>query len=106
MSSVYRDETLATNSGDEEVTEPRLIDDEIVAEHLARMVEIVEGALTDVDQLSSDLDDNRLAIGASVAWLVGDNARMLGEVAELMRARLTWLAGQNIFPLHGENEPF
>ena len=77
----------------------RLIDDEVVARHLATIVELAEGLLTDVDQMSADLDDNRLAIASSVAWLVGDNAREMQSTATLMQARLTWLAGQNIYPL-------
>ena len=90
--------TEQTNyAGDEE--RPRILADEIVAQHLARLAELAEQILTDVDQLSADLDDNRLAIGASVAWLVGDTGTQLQTVSTLLRARLTWLAGQGLFPL-------
>lgn len=89
-----------TSAGDED--QPRILDDEIVREHLDRLAELAEQLLTDVDQLSSDLDDNRLAIGASVAWLVGDNSKQLEDVSTLLRARLTWLAGQGLFPLIGD----
>lgn len=92
--------TQTTTPSADDVEVPRLIDDEIVAQHLARMVEMVEAAVTDVDQLCSDLDDNRLAIAASVAWLVGDNARELQITSTLMQSRLTFLAGQNLYPFH------
>lgn len=89
--------TMTTNSAGE-IAPARLCDDPIVAQHMARLVELAEGVLTDVDQLALDLEANHLAIGSSVAWLVGDNGTEMQTAATLLRARLTWLAGQNLFP--------
>ena len=77
---------------------PRLIDEEIVAQRLAEVSELVKSITDDLDQLAADLDDNRLAIASSVAWLVGDSARELQEATTMLRSRLTFLAGQHMFP--------
>ena len=77
---------------------PRLIEDEIVAQRLAEVSELVKSITDDLDQLAADLDDNWLAIASSVAWLVSDSAREVQEATTMLRSRLTFLAGQNIFP--------
>ena len=81
---------------------PRLIDDEIVAKRLAELSELVKDMTDDLDQMAADLDDQRLAIASSVAWLLGDNARQIGEQSTMLRSRLTFLAGQHMYPLGPE----
>lgn len=87
--------------GDEDLP-ARLLDDPIVLEHLGQMADLVKDAVDDLDQMAADLDDNRLAIANSVAWLVSNTARDLQEATTLLRSRLTFLAGQGMFPLIAE----
>jgi len=90
--------TDSQDNGAGEVQTPRILDDEIVALHLASLAEIAEAILTDVDQCSADLDDNHLAIGSSVAWLIGERGRELSEASAMLRSRLTFCAGQGMYP--------